>query len=252
MKIALITGASQGIGASIAKVLNKVKIKVILVARSRKNLKQIQKNLTYPKYSKIISKDLRSLSACKSLNKKVKKINFLINVAGATKGGHFEKLSDKFWDDGFNLKFKSALRLSRIFWPTLKRNKGKIINIGGGAGAWEKPLRTFMIGGSVNAALNHFSKSLALQGKIDKVSVSIINPGMTLTGRLNKLLKTDSKVLKKSVEQLLKDRTKDAKIKRPTKPEEVAKLVYKLIKDRKSNGKIIKIDGGKKEILKWY
>ena len=250
MKIALITGASQGIGASIAKVLNKVKIKVILVARSRKNLKQIQKNLTYPKYSKIISKDLRSLSACKSLNKKVKKINFLINVAGATKGGHFEKLSDKLWDDGFNLKFKSALRLSRIFWPTLKRNKGKIINIGGGAGAWEKPLRTFMIGGSVNAALNHFSKSLALQGKIDKVSVSIINPGMTLTGRLNKLLKADSKVLKKSVEQLLKERTKDAKIKRPTKPEEVAKLVYKLIKDRKSNGKIIKIDGGKKEILK--
>ena len=223
MKIALITGASQGIGASIAKVLNKVKIKVILVARSRKNLKQIQKNLTYPKYSKIISKDLRSLSACKSLNKKVKKINFLINVAGATKGGHFEKLSDKLWDDGFNLKFKSALRLSRIFWPTLKRNKGKIINIGGGAGAWEKPLRTFMIGGSVNAALNHFSKSLALQGKIDKVSVSIINHGMTLTGRLNKLLKTDSKVLKKSVEQLLKERTKDAKIKRPTKPEEVAK-----------------------------
>ena len=250
MKIALITGASQGIGASIAKVLNEAKIKVILVARSRKNLKQIQKNLTYPKYSKIISKDLRSLSACKSLNKKVKKINFLINVAGATKGGHFEKLSDKLWDDGFNLKFKSALRLSRIFWPTLKRNKGKIINIGGGAGAWEKPLRTFMIGGSVNAALNHFSKSLALQGKIDKVSVSIINPGMTLTGRLNKLLKADSKVLKKSVEQLLKDRTKDAKIKRPTKPEEVAKLVYKLIKDRKSNGKIIKIDGGKKEILK--
>ena len=250
MKIALITGASQGIGASIAKVLNKAKIKVILVARTKKNLKQIQKNLTYPKYSKIISKDLRSLSACKSLNKKVKKINFLINVAGATKGGHFEKLSDKLWDDGFNLKFKSALRLSRIFWPTLKRNKGKIINIGGGAGAWEKPLRTFMIGGSVNAALNHFSKSLALQGKIDKVSVSIINPGMTLTGRLNKLLKADSKVLKKSVEQLLKDRTKDAKIKRPTKPEEVAKLVYKLIKDRKSNGKIIKIDGGKKEILK--
>ena len=250
MKIALITGASQGIGASIAKVLNKVKIKVILVARSRKNLKQIQKNLTYPKYSKIISKDLRSLSACKSLNKKVKKINFLINVAGATKGGHFEKLSDKLWDDGFNLKFKSALRLSRIFWPTLKRNKGKIINIGGGAGAWEKPLRTFMIGGSVNAALNHFSKSLALQGKIDKVSVSIINPGMTLTGRLNKLLKADSKVLKKSVEQLLKERTKDAKIKRPTKPEEVAKLVYKLVRDGKSNGKIIKIDGGKKEILK--
>ena len=189
---------------------------MILVARSKKNLKQIQKNLTYPKYSKIISKDLRSLSACKSLNKKVKKINFLINVAGATKGGQFEKLSDKLWDDGFNLKFKSALRLSRIFWPTLKRNKGKIINIGGGAGAWEKPLRTFMIGGAVNAALNHFSKSLALQGKIDKVSVSTINPGMTLTGRLKKLLKAESKVTKKSTSKILKERSKAAKITRPT------------------------------------
>ena len=245
MKIALITGASQGIGASIAKVLNKAKLKVILVARSKKNLKKIQKNLIFPKYSKIISKDLRSLSACKSLNKKVKKINFLINVAGATKGGHFEKLSDKLWDDGFNLKFKSALRLSRIFWPTLKRNKGKIINIGGGAGAWEKPLRTFMIGGAVNAALNHFSKSLALQGKIDKVSVSTINPGMTLTSRLKKLLKAESKVTKKSTSQILKERSKAAKITRPTKPEEVANLVYKLIKDKNSNGKIIKIDGGK-------
>ena len=123
MKIALITGASQGIGASIAKVLNKAKIKVILVARSKKNLKKIQKDLIFPKYSKIISKDLRSLSACKSLNKKVKKINFLINVAGATKGGHFEKLSDKLWDDGFNLKFKSALRLSKILDNQKKTNQ---------------------------------------------------------------------------------------------------------------------------------
>ena len=54
-----------------------------------------------------------------------------------------------------------------------------------------------MIGGAVNTALNHFTKTLSLQGNLDKVSVSIINPGMTLTGRLEKLLKADSKILKK-------------------------------------------------------
>ena len=102
-----------------------------------------------------------------------------------------------------------------------------------------------MIGGAVNAALNHFTKTLSLQGKLDKVSVSIINPGMTLTGRLEKLLKADSKILKKSVKQLLKERTKLAKIKRPTKPEEVARLTLKLINDKKSNGKFLSIDGGK-------
>ena len=49
MKIALITGASQGIGASIAKVLNKTKIKVILVARSKKNLKKNSKKFNFSK-----------------------------------------------------------------------------------------------------------------------------------------------------------------------------------------------------------
>ena len=204
MKVAVITGSSKGIGSFIAKDLNKKKIKVILIARSKKLLKRVQQNLPYPKLSQIISKDLRSLSACNFVGKKVKKINYLINVAGATKGGHFLNLDDKTWNDGFDLKFKSALRLSKIFWPKLKKNRGKIINIGGGAGSWEKPSRTFMIGGAVNTALNHFTKTLSLQGKLDKVSVSIINPGMTLTGRLEKLLKADSKILKKKRETTFK------------------------------------------------
>ena len=245
MKIALITGSSKGIGASIAKDLNRKKIKVILVARSKKLLNNIKNQLEFPEHSQIFAKDLRLLSSCIFLGKKIKKIDYLINVAGATKGGHFLELKDSTWQDGFDLKFKSALRLSKIFWPKLKRNRGKIINIGGGAGSWEKPSRTFMIGGAVNIALNHFTKTLSLQGDLDKVSVSIINPGMTLTGRLERLLKADSKILKKSVKQLLKERTKLAKIKRPTKPEEVAKLTLKLIKDKKSNGKVLSIDGGK-------
>ena len=84
-----------------------------------------------------------------------------------------------------------------------------------------------------------------MQGKFDKVSVSIIHPGMTLTNRLEKLLRTDAKIFKRSVKQILKQRCKAEKIKRPTKPEEVANLVYKLIKDQNSNFKNFSIDGGK-------
>ena len=144
------------------------------------------------KNSIIVPKDLRTLSACKTLSRKFKKINYLINVAGATKGGQFLKLPDNLWNDGFDLKFKAAVRLTREFWPTLKKNKGKVINIGGGAA--RNPSNTFMIGGAVNSALNNFSKALAMQGKIDKVSVSIIHPGMTLTSRLQGLLDTESKI----------------------------------------------------------
>jgi 3-oxoacyl-[acyl-carrier protein] reductase len=244
MKVAVITGSSKGIGSCIAKDLNNKKIKVILIARSKKLLKKIQQNLPYPRLSKIINKDLRTLSSCSFIEKKIKKIDYLINVAGATKGGEFLKLKDSDWNDGYDLKFKAALRLSKLFWKKLKKNKGNIINIGGGAGTWEKPSRTFMIGGSVNASLNHFSKTLSIQGKLDKVSVSIINPGMTLTGRLEKLLKLDAKTSKKNISEILQTRLKAAKLSRPTKPEEVSKLVLKLISDKNSNGKVFKIDGG--------
>ena len=243
MKIALITGASQGIGAAITTLLNKNNIKVILVSRSKKKLKNFQSTLKNKKNSIIISKDLRTLSACKTLSKKVKKINYLINVAGATKGGQFLKLPDNLWNDGFDLKFKAAVRLTREFWPTLKKNKGKVINVGGGAA--RNPSNTFMIGGAVNSALNNFSKALAMQGKIDKVSVSIVHPGMTLTSRLQSLLSTESKIQRKTVKEILQKKCKGDKIKRPNYPEEIAKLVYKLIKDRKSNFKNLAIDGGK-------
>ena len=73
MKTALITGASQGIGAAIAYELNNNKIKVILVSRSKKKLIAIQNNLRHPKNSFIIAKDLRSLSACSDIGKKNKK-----------------------------------------------------------------------------------------------------------------------------------------------------------------------------------
>tara|TARA_B110000196_G_C20906841_1_gene548585 strand:+ start:19 stop:765 length:747 start_codon:yes stop_codon:yes gene_type:complete len=243
MKIALITGASQGIGAAITTLLNKNNIKVILVSRSKKKLKNFQSTLKNKKNSIIISKDLRTLSVCKTLSKKVKKINYLINVAGATKGGQFLKLPDNLWNDGFDLKFKAAVRLTREFWPTLKKNKGKVINVGGGAA--RNPSNTFMIGGAVNSALNNFSKALAMQGKIDKVSVSIVHPGMTLTSRLQSLLNTESKIQRKTVKEILQKKCKGDKIKRPNYPEEIAKLVYKLIKDRKSNFKNLAIDGGK-------
>ena len=243
MKIALITGASQGIGAAITTILNKNNFKVILVSRSKNKLKNFQKTLENKKNSIIISKDLRTLSACKMLSKKFKKINYLINVAGTTKGGQFLKLSDNLWNDGFDLKFKAAVRLTREFWPILKKNKGKIINIGGGAA--RNPSNTFMIGGAVNSALNNFSKALAIQGKMDKVSVSIIHPGMTLTSRLQSLLDTESKIQKKSIKNILQKKCRADRIKRPNYPEEIGKLVYKLIKDRKSNFKNLAIDGGK-------
>jgi short-subunit dehydrogenase len=247
MKTALITGASQGIGAAIASILNRNHIKVILVSRSKKKLKNFQKTLKFKNNSAIISKDISYLSSCESIRRNLKKINYLINVAGATQGGEFLKLSDKLWNDGFNLKFKAAVRLTREFWQVLKKNNGKVINIGGGAA--RTPSDNFMIGGAVNSALDNFSKALAILGKKDRVGVYIIHPGMTLTRRLDSLLRVEAKIKEKTLQEILKYKCKLDKIKRPNYPEEVGKLVYKLIKEKKISFKSIAIEGGKTKNL---
>ena len=84
-----------------------------------------------------------------------------------------------------------------------------------------------MIGGAVKL-FKSLHQTLSLQGKLDKVSVSIINPGMTLTGRLQKLLKARLKDLKKKCGTTFKKRTKLAKIKRPTKTRGSCKTDFKI------------------------
>ena len=82
-----------------------------------------------------------------------------------------------------------------------------------------------------DSVLNNFSKALAMQGKIDKVSVSIIHPGMTLTSRLQGLLDTESKIQKKSIKNILQKKCKGDKIKRPklTKEENVKSILQFLL-----------------------
>ena len=79
--------------------------------------------------------------------------------AGATRSGPFLDLSDELWQEGFDLKFFGAVRLSRLFWPQLSASRGSVIQIVGGMA--RTPVPNFAIGGAVNAALANFGKALA-------------------------------------------------------------------------------------------
>src|SRR5207237_5831211 len=109
--------------------------------------------------------------------------------AGATKRGEFEDLGEEDWTDGFALKFFGAVRLARAAWPHLKQQSGSVVNIAGIGGRTPGP--QFAIGGSVNAALLSFTKSLADVGIRDGVQVNAINPGAIRTARLAKRLGND-------------------------------------------------------------
>ena len=163
-KVAIVTGASRGIGRAIALKLAEEGAAVMLAARNAELLKEVRAEIeTKGGRAAWLSLDLRKPEAPALLVEKTIEvlggIDIVVNNAGATKRGDFLTLSEEDWTDGFALKFFGAVRLLRAAWPILKQRKGSVVNIAGVGG--RTPGAQFTIGGSVNAAMLSFTKAMA-------------------------------------------------------------------------------------------
>lgn len=245
-KVAIITGASRGIGRAIVQILSSEGMKVVLVARSRVDLELLAKSL--PNDSLVQAIDLREPDSADqivaSTIEKFGKLDLLVNNAGATKRGDFLKLTDEEWSDGFALKFYGAMRLARAAWAYLQASQGTIINIigvGGRTGSAE-----FTIGGAVNAALMNLTKALADRGIKDGVRVNAINPGSIATERLQTRIRNYAKEKDIALEEAAKRLPREMKITRFGDPTEIARAVAFLASPQAAyiQGAILDVDGG--------
>ena len=245
-QVAIVTGASRGIGKAIAEMLSAEGVKIVLVARSRPELEAVAKSL--PNESLVQAIDLRETDSANqivvSTIKKFGKLDLLVNNAGATKRGDFLALTDQEWADGFALKFYGTMRLSRAAWPHLQASQGTIINIigvGGKTGSAE-----FTIGGTVNAALMNLTKALADRGVKDGVRVNAVNPGSIATDRLQIRIQNYAKTNNMSLEETAKRLPREMKIERFGDPAEIARAVAFLVSPQAAyiQGAILDVDGG--------
>ena len=245
-KIAIVTGASRGIGKAIAETLSAEGMKVVLAARSNAELESVARSL--PNESFVQAVDLREPASANQIVtatiEKFGKLDLLVNNAGATKRGDFLTLTDDEWKDGFALKFYGAMRLSRAAWTHLQASQGTIINIigvGGKTGSAE-----FTIGGTVNAALMNLTKALADRGVKDGVRVNAINPGSIATDRLQIRIQNYAKTNNMSMEEAAKHLPREMKIERFGEPSEIAHAVAFLASPQAAyiQGAILDVDGG--------
>lgn len=245
-KVAIVTGASRGIGKAIAETLSAEGMKLVLVARSGEELQRLAHSLPHESLVQVV--DLREADSANqvvaSTIGKFGKLDLLVNNAGATKRGDFLTLTDDEWTDGFALKFYGAMRLSRAAWNHLKESKGTIINIigvGGRTGSAE-----FTIGGTVNAAFMNLTKALADRGVKDGVRVNAINPGSIATERLQTRIQNYAKTNNISVEEAAKRLPREMKIDRFGEPAEIARAVAFLASPQAAyiQGAILDVDGG--------
>jgi NAD(P)-dependent dehydrogenase (short-subunit alcohol dehydrogenase family) len=249
-KVALVTGASRGIGRAIAATLAGEGMRLVLVARSAELLAELRAEL--PTDAEAIALDLRypdaPAQAVARAIERFGRLDVLVNNAGATQRGDFLELPDEAWADGFSLKFFAAMRFCREAWPHLVSG-GAIVNIagvGGRTGSAE-----FTIGGSVNAALLNLTKALADRGVRDGVRVNAINPGSIATERLR------TRVGRVAAEQGLDQAAAAAQmagklgVARFGEPAEVARAVAFLASGQAAycQGAVLDVDGGQTRTL---
>jgi 3-oxoacyl-[acyl-carrier protein] reductase len=249
--VALVTGASRGIGAAIARALSAAGYSVVLVARSKEALDAVATGLPGP--SLVLPLDLArndaAAAAVTAALQRFGRLDVLVNNAGATPRGDFLAFTDAEWDAGFALKFFGAMRLCRAAWPALVASQGCIVNIAGIGGRTGNA--EFAIGGSVNAAVLNLTKALADRGVREGVRVNAVNPSSIATDR------SGARIARLAAERGIDEAAAAAGLARQLgvarygTPEEVASVVAFLASPAASyvQGAIVDVDGGQTRTL---
>ena len=182
-KVILITGGSDGLGYASAELLSSEEAHVVICGRRGDYLNEKAKIITEKTGNEVIAikADVSIAEDCKKLVEETfarfKKIDVLVNNAGASAAALFEDVTDKNWEDDINLKLMSTIRMCRLAIPYMKSNNGGVIinsTIGGGKAPNAGSLPTTV----TRAAGINLTKSLANQYAKDQIRVNTICIGL--------------------------------------------------------------------------
>ena len=237
-KIAIVTGASRGIGREIAKALARKKIKVIAnYCHSEKQAIELQEELKQENIEiDIVKADVSKREEAKRLAnfaiQQYGKIDILVNNAGVSEYKLFSDETDEDWNRVINTNLYSAFAMCQEVIPNMIYNKsGCIINI---SSIWGLVGASLEVIYSVSkAGMDGLTKALAKELGPSNIRVNSIAPGAIDTDMNKGMTQEEWKELKEEIP-----------MERIGLPEDIAKCVKWLIEDSYTTGQIISINGG--------
>lgn len=247
--VAIITGASQGIGRATAVRLSRDFSALVLAARNRDNLEETaEKVRAAGAEALIIDVDMACPKAAQTVVDQTlaafDRIDALLNIAGAVPQIDLFEMTDAQWESGLALKLHGARRLTIAAWPALKAAKGSVVLMSGNSALF--PKAPYAAVGAINAAIVALAKAFSDRGVADGVQVNSVLPGPVMTGRRRSYLQHWAPLHHMTIEEATDNFLKEAGIARYGEPEEIAELMAFLVSPgaRWMTGSTLRMDGG--------
>jgi 3-oxoacyl-[acyl-carrier protein] reductase len=247
--VAIVTGASQGIGQATALRLARDFGAVVLVATSKDKLEKTACEVkSLGAEVTVCALDLCEPQAAETVVaaalERFGGIDALLNIAGAVLQIDLFEMADAQWDDGMALKFHGGRRLTIQAWNMLKASQGSVAFISGSAALDPKP--GFAAVAAINAAIIALARTFAEQGIKDGAQVNSVLPGAVMTGRRRSFFEKWAPAHNLTVEEAIRKFPEEAGIARFGKPEEIADLLAYLVSPaaRWMTGASVRMDGG--------
>lgn len=247
--VAIVTGASQGIGKATAIRLAKDYSVIVIAARNGDKLQATAQEIeVLGAKAHLFVADLSEPEAAKRLIDETLgaygRIDALLNIAGAVPGLDLMEMTDEQWIQGAELKLHGARRITIHAWEALKSSKGAVVFMSGTA-ALEPKSATAAVG-VINAAIDALAKAFAERGIADGVQVNSLSPGAILTERRRGMMEKIAAKQGITVEEAMRRFPEKAGIARLGTPEEIAGLMAYLVsrEARWLTGSSIRMDGG--------
>lgn len=235
-QVALVTGASRGIGRAVAETLVSAGAVVIGTATSERGAEAIQAYLGDKGHGLVLNvTDAQSVTELfATIKDKVGEVNILVNNAGITRDNLLMRMKDDEWQDIVDTNLTSLFRTSKaVMRPMMKKRAGRIINIGSVVGTMGNAGQTNY--SAAKAGLIGFTKSLAREVASRQITVNAIAPGFIQTDMTDELTETQQQAIMSQVP-----------MERLGKPQEIADAVLFLASDSAAyiTGETLHVNGG--------